>query len=274
MLNKTTNRGFIFPDITPDQYWGHLGGGIIPYEEIRPDADWRSCLPEIEIQETANFDTFNCTGFGLTNIVEITLNHFGIDKNFSDRGLGIAAGTKPPGNDPQVVAEALRKFGLLLEEKLPITGVKTLEEYFGPNPLPQELLDLMKKFFDEFEFKHEWIILPTTPIEQRPAILRKYLKTSPIGVAVYAWQKENGFYVNPGLPDNHWTTLVYAPQSHYEIFDTYPDDTGVVKKLSPNFQFNLAKRYYIRHKATGTMSTVSPFQALILWLRRMVKLHQ
>src|SRR3990167_3110835 len=140
------NYGFIAPIFKDEDYL--FGDANIPDEILCPDGDWRPWLPDIEVQNVNKVETYNCTAFGTTNAIEIfLLKKYGIKFNFSDRGLGIMAGTKEGGNDPQTVAEALKHFGLFAEDILPFNDdIKTINDYYSPNPLPQNLSDEAVKF--------------------------------------------------------------------------------------------------------------------------------
>ena len=110
------NYGYIPPEIKPEDYI--LGSGQINPPVINPSADWRQKLPDEEIQ-IKKFESYNCTSFTITNATEVFFNLLGIKINFSDRELGIVAGTKPPGNNPISVAQTFHKKGLSLEALLP-----------------------------------------------------------------------------------------------------------------------------------------------------------
>ena len=106
------NYGFKAPKLDKEQYI--LGQGKVALSILQKNGDWTKCLPVIEKQHTPNFDTYNCTGFGATNQIEMYMfKKFGVKVNYSDRWVGIIAGTDPKqgGNDPHTVYEAIRKYG-------------------------------------------------------------------------------------------------------------------------------------------------------------------
>ena len=113
-LNMIKNYGLIISR-NPDKRDFILGGGNVPKVVLRPNGDWTD-IPDKEMQQR-RFETYNCTGFNtLASIEKLVYVLTGEKVNYSDRFLGIVAGTKPPGNDPSVVAQAVRKFGCIPEE--------------------------------------------------------------------------------------------------------------------------------------------------------------
>ena len=131
--NQLKNNGFIPPVIDKTHYV--FGSNQMSFKVIQPDGDWSNVIPEEEKQYVLNFDTFNCVSFNTLNQIEMYMNKVFNEKiNYSDRWLGIIAGTNPErgGNDPQTVYEAIRKYGLIPEEMLPFSeDLKTVEEYYS-----------------------------------------------------------------------------------------------------------------------------------------------
>jgi hypothetical protein len=233
-------KGFIQPYIKPDEYI--FGGRKLPDEVLSDSGGWAAPLFE---PQRKGIETFNCTAFNTLTPIEMILKvKYGLDVNYSDRFTGTAAGTYPPGNNPHKVAESIRKVGLLLEEYLPF-GVETLDEYYAP--LPKHLLRKAKQWLAVYDFMHEWVFTPFFNPEEKRENLKKALRFSPLGVSVYAWEKNNGFYVKPrGAVDNHWTTLRgYEEGKYWEIFDSYEEEH---KKLAWDYDFEFAKRYWVGRK--------------------------
>jgi len=161
--------------------------------------------------------------------------------DFSERFTSIANHTKPPGSDPHTVAETIRKTGLIPESKLPFDdSIKTLEQYYSPDPLPAYLLSIGQDWLTNYTFKHEFVI--GTADDWMDA-----LQYSPLGVSVFAWAQSNGLYVRPpGIADNHWVCCYgYVKDQYWKIFDSY-DQTH--KRLEWNFGFTFVKRYYVEKK--------------------------
>lgn len=237
-MEKIKNFGFVNPIIQPEEW---IGGANLPLTEINPSGDWRPYLPEREIQNIYT-ETCNCTAFGTLNAVECIMKlKYKLGVNYSDRFLGIIAGTYPPGNSPHTVAEYARKYGFVPEVTLPFTAdLDTVSKYFSPKPVPNWILKIGETWLGKYAFKHEWINNQTH--EQ----LKQQLKYSPIGVAVVAWfLNEKGEYYYPNEysgQENHWTLLVAFDEDRPVIFDSY-DNT--LKILTKNYPLSLAKKYAI-----------------------------
>ena len=225
-----------------------------PFKVVLESGDWRSGIPLGEVQRRGSFDSYGCTNWAWNNLIEIFGKKiFGLDWNWSERFLAVMSGQTTIGNDPSKVAEALRNYGTLKEERLPFTdAIQTWTQYFSPNPMTQELKSEASYFLDDFEFKHEYIFTYGTPLAEKQRLLQEALKRSPVGVSVYAWkQDESGIYVKQeGDRDTHWTCLVAAePNVCWWIYDSYEQNGDYMKKLAWNYNFDIAKGFYL-HKKT------------------------
>src|SRR3990167_9295007 len=241
-IRKIPNLGFIPDKIAEDHYV--LGGGVsLGGQIIQPNGQWDKELPVLEIQRKNYLETYNCTAFGTTNALEILhKKKFGEDTNNSDRFLGIAAGTFPPGNSPHAIAQAVRHSGLISEDMLPFTdNLITPEMYFsflGANQ--QDCEAEGKNWLTRFSFGHEWVLQGGENQKDRENRLKTALQYSPVGIAVFAWAEQNGLYISQGSP-NHWVCLFgYEESEYWLIFDSY--DAGI-KKLALDFTFGQAKRF-------------------------------
>lgn len=246
-------KGYIQSKIEPEQYI--LGASKLPQVVLRPDGNWKPYEPDDEPQLDNNFDTFNCTGFNTLGAIE-TLECFltGIKQNYSDRWLGIVAGTKPPGNDPQTVCEAIRKHGLIPDSMLPFSDdIQNVDEYYsfkGANEA--ECRAEGQKWLNKWEFGHEWVL--SNSVSGWKERMELALTYSPLAGAVYAWQQKGGgivreadLFIRPdGGEDGHWTEIVKAsPVTHWEIVDSYPPYD---KQLVWDFGFTYVKRFYMKLK--------------------------
>jgi len=229
------NTGFIKPNIDHKQYV--LGGLNVPFNVLKPDGDWRSDRRPIkEIQKNIHFDTFNCTSFNTLNQIEQYMYvRYGLEVNYSDRWLGIIAGTKPPGNDPHVVYEAIRKYGLIDESMLPFTDeITTVEDYYSfKGGDEQACYKAGREWLEKFDFKHEWIFNPdmNIPLDEKINNIKEALKVSPLAMAVYAWECDHrDVYIRNG-PDVHWTSCD-AFTDFLKVYDSYdPVDKDVEQEL-------------------------------------------
>lgn len=241
MDNTKKNYGFVKPVIAPEDYV--FGAGQVAQDVLQPDGQWEAFAPDKEAQSIRGIETFNCTAFSTLNAIEILMRRkFDVSANNSDRFAGIMAGTKPPGNSPHTVAEAIRHFGSIPEAALPFDDrVMNVDDYYQPSPMEDMYLDIGKDWLKNFVFKHEWV----TPTPEK---LMEALKQSPIGVSVHAWKKgPNGqFYRSEGDEDNHWALLIgYKKHGYWLIYDNYEDDGKPFKKLDWDYTFGFAKRYWL-----------------------------
>lgn len=231
------NYGYIEDTITDEQYLA----GALPSEILRPDRDWMAFMPQGEIQNVNGVETNNCTAFGTLNAEEGYMKaRYSFDVNFSDRYMGIRAGTKGAGNSPHTVVEVQRTFaGMVPEQILPFSNdIKTQEQYFSGATFPHKLMGL--QWLYEWEIQHEWVLNGTETNWQDQ--LYDALQFSPIGLAVYAWREDKGIFVRRGA-DTHWCTLAGAKKNDYWlVYDSYDK---FFKKLEWNFGFTRAKRYRI-----------------------------
>ena len=249
-MKKTS---FKYPILADDHYV--LGGlSSLPKIVLREDGNWSDLVPVFEPQRKGNLETFNCTGFATLNCVEAIFKQLGVEVNYSDRFLGIVAGTNPDngGNDPHTVAEMARKNGFLKEEMLPFSdNLKDVSEFYSFKDSEETTCrNLALGWLELWGFGHEWVLKGGE--EDKQSRLMESLKYSPLGVSVDAWNKDpvTGLYVkNKGGQDNHWTQLVWFKKDEYWlVYDSYLEDGVPIKKLAWDYDFTFAKRYAIVKK--------------------------
>lgn len=242
-----TNYGYKDPVIKPEDYV--LGDGNLAGEVIMPDGHgWGAFLPNAEVQAQYGIDPYACTNYSINNAIEILLKRkFGGYYDYSERFSAIGSGTDPlkGGNDINTVAEFHRKNGFLNELDLPFDSkINTLEKFYFPKPLTNDLVLKGKKWMDKLLLKHEWVY-PFSFNEIPTETLKIALRQSPLVVGVYAWVKEGDLYVRKGS-DTHATVLYdYEDGKRWMIYDSYPDGTSVLKDLAWDFKFFAAKKYTI-----------------------------
>jgi hypothetical protein len=258
--------GLILPEIQDDNYV--LGGLELPRFVLQPDGQWDLWLPSDEVQNRY-VEPANCTAYGTFSAIETLLRRkYEYKDDYSERALGILAGTRPPGNDPHTVLETLRKKGAVEEGALPYTeDITTLEKYYSPYPLGMtQLIYRAALWVTRFEFGHEYVYLRGTPVPEQRKAIKLALQCSPVSVSVYAWAKDGeGIYYKPaGTQANHWCLIYgYREGAYWKVFDSY-DNTH--KKLDWDFDFEIAKRYHIEVKGPGTQSTSAALAILSkLW---------
>lgn len=248
--HKIIKLGFIEPEIKEEDYI--LGAGNIPEEILQPDRQWTDFLP-VDERQHKGVETYNCTSFHTNNPYEILIRRkFSREENFSDRCLGILAGTYPPGNDPNKVAQALRENGVCLETHLPFSDdIKNVDDYYSPKPLTASLKAECEKFLDKYETRHEWVFKDKkTPLKEKQEKMWEALQYSPLGASVVAWKKDGKYFVkNIGEQDTHWTTVIGGKKGEYWlVMDSYEPFS---KKLAWDYDFGYVKRYWIREREVG-----------------------
>lgn len=253
-------KGFVAPEIVltgPKKDWFLGASGTPPFPIVKDDGNWESQIPVVEKQNKGKFETYNCTGFNTLNAIEILMSYkFGGTYNYSDRWLGIIAGTKEPGNDPQVVCEAIRKYGLIPDEMLPFSDdLQTIGEYYSFKDGDKEACYAEgKKWLEKYEFKHAWVCKDSQPFDEKLNNIKVALKSSPLGIAVYAWASDaRDVYISMGSP-NHWTTE-YGTNEYLKVIDTYEPFRKLVEQ-----NITYCKMFSITLK-----ESISPEQAKTFW---------
>lgn len=232
------NYGFIPDKITPDNYV--FGGGQLQTPIVNQSGDWTAHLPVSEYQKKNGLETMNCTVFGTLNCIETLLSYRkALTVNYSERYIGVLAGTTTSGNSPHRVAEVIRANGLIYEADLPFSDeIDTWDKYYSPNPMSANFKRLGARWLKVYEFKHDWVTKSNSMQDK----MMDALKYSPLGVAVSAWHREKDYFVKRGA-DNHWCELVKGvPGQYWVLYDSY-DDT--VKRLEWNYPFEFVKRYSV-----------------------------
>jgi len=224
-----------------------LGGGNIPWEVLQQDGKWQKFLPNPEMQNKRGIETYDCTGFAILEAIETyERRKFGKVINYSDRWLGIIAGTgERRGNDPHTVCEAIRKYGLIPEEMLPFSDdLENYEEYYSFKGAEKTACyEAGLKWLKENDFMHEWVYNPTQPDDEKNNNAKISLKYCPIPCSVFAWvTDERGIYVGIGA-QNHLTLMESYPDKTFFTADSYEPTRKEVEQI-PLF----AKRIYITKK--------------------------
>ena len=234
------NYGLKFDIQKPEDY---VFGANLPMEEINPSGDWSEFLPVKEFQNLNNIETYACVTFTILNCIQILIKkQYGIEKNYSERFLAAVSGTKEGGNSPQVVAEFLRKIGVVPQELWPFdVEINTFEKFYSS--VSPKLYELAKEFNNEWEFKHEYV--PTNH-----EAISKALKCSPLLISVPAWFERDGKYYRPeGFTDNHATTMIKERKEGFSrVFDSY--DSPHIKDIEWGVLPMVVKRFYIKKKDT------------------------
>lgn len=249
-MKGETKRGFIAPVITDDNYI--LGSDLsLGRDILQADGNWEKFLPSTERQRI-NIETYNCTSFATLNCFEILFRKiYGQQPEFSDRFLGIMAGTKPPGNDPHTAAEALRKNGAIPEEMLPYSGDSWQEYYSFKGASEITCRAKGQELLSKYVLGHEYVFKGKLDKDK----MREALKYSPLGISAYAWETDaKGQYISKGQ-NTHWTVCYKIDdKGQVYVFDSYEP---YYKVLSPDHEIEFCKRYSITPN-TAPVDTYTP----------------
>jgi len=213
---------------------GNLAGTA---EVIRLDGQWDDYLPEGEPQKR-RIESMNCTNYGTLNALEILAKaKYKVDKNWSERYMGVLSGTTRGGNSPHRVGETIRKYGNIPDFLLPYTSkITSWSQYYSPKPMEQTYITEGKTWLERWQFAHKWIYCSVNS-------LKEALKYSPLGASVKAWYRTNeGIYYRPqGSKDNHWCVIYgYVDGQYWKVFDSYEP---YLKRLAWSSIPQFAKKY-------------------------------
>ncbi len=258
--------GFIKPEITPEHYvFGDMKLGAVP---IKIDGDWSDFVPLFESQNIG-YETYSCTAFGTTNCIE-TLHKFLFkeEPNYSERYLADIVPIDPPGCDPQLLYEAIRKSGLVAQDKLPLPS--SYADFITPRPMNSIYLDLGKQFLTTYTFAHDWVLTGSETKDDRLKKLKAGLQFSPLGISVTAWFFQNGVYVDNGIENNHWVMCYKIDDKGIYIYDSYEEDHKV---LSLDHAVSYAKRITLAKKNSSEVEKLSLIQIIINLIKQVFSLQ-
>lgn len=259
--------GLVAPKLESQHYFFNTGrslGKMI----IRPDGNWEQFLPTYEPQFNEFYDTYGCTVWGTQNALEtIYKQQKGEEINFSERFTYILAGITPPGADPHYVAETIRKQGLIEDKDLPF--VSTYNEFLTPTPMTKELLEKGKKWLTQWEMGHEWVFMLENNAQRRLTLMKEALLYSPLCVSVTAWIKEGDYYIDQGIPNNHWCEVYKIDDKGIYVFDSY-DQAKKVLSLKHNILW--CKRYTLITKLDSIKEQLDVVQIMVNLLKKVIDL--
>ena len=251
------NVGFIDEPLAPEDYV--LGSqSKLPTTILQESGDWTAHLPKKELQAARGFEPSACVSYTILNCAEILVKKiYGEERNWSDRALAKLTDTdKKGGNSFKAVADFLRNKGAVPEELWP-NDANSYEEYY--KELPQETLDVLHEFTDEFNFSYERVAIEDIP---------EGLKKGIMAISVYAWKQNNNgeFYKPQGMSDGHATTLFKYEDGVYYCFDTY--DSPHIKKYISEPQ--VAYRFHIEKK-TIPVEQITSLQNILAVLKQLLE---
>lgn len=203
-----------------------LGSSPVAKEVLMPNLDWKKWTAEHERQNEI-IETLMCVSFSATDIIEYLFTHAlhnnkisadnvkwltdnGYFKNgfinFSDRFVGTLGETREYGAYQNKVADAIRKFGLIPQDMLPIAG--NFKDNIDLKFITKEMYELGAEFIKRFPINYEWV-----------NDVKEGLKYAPLQVCVY-YQDGEGILC-PGQNPQHAVVAVNATNDFVEIDDSY-----------------------------------------------------
>lgn len=274
------NYGLVLPKAISNREEGaeHILGAEEPIINLSGVWNWLQGEP----QRLRNVETYACTVFGTIRGIE-TLIKFktGIEVNYLKRYLANVAkfkGVLNPkiGANPHDILELIRKVsGLLKEGKLVEwdESVKTSEDYYNLKDI-ELLIKEGQEWWNDWTFNHKWIWNNNPSPEEKQRLLKDALKTGTVCVSVVAWKERNGFYYKEkGEKDSHWTGLERYDGERPIIEDSYPESEGDFEKtLEPNYDFNIAKVFFLTPTPEIPKIKVSILQQIVEALKKVIEL--
>lgn len=225
--------------------------------EVNAEGDWTKYDPGRELQLKNGFETNACVLFatGSALIAQGKFMHWDFPKSSSERYLGVMCGTNTQGTDPHQAIEKIRtEAGLIPDSVLPWKDERDFDHYYAPRPMDEGFVKEGQKILKRYNIAHEWVFSKSDSPEQKASALKKALKRGTVCVSVRAWEKTGDLYTkDKGAPDTHWVWLVRYDGDNAIIKDQY---TPFEKKLAPNYDFGVAKLYFITPNTTG----LAPFE--------------
>lgn len=221
---------------------------------LREDGQYLDFLPTRELQHNG-FDSMACVSFSALNCLEMIHRVNGLPVNYSDRFLAKMSGTTPQGNYLTMVAETIRREGLVIEDLWPFSfgsDIRTWEAFYAD--IPQEVRDRAKDWLTGWNYAWERV---------GKNDLKDALRYGPVQVTVYAWPRPvNGLYTDGGnTKRNHAVALVgYKEGEYWTIFDHY-DKT--VKNLVWDYDFGTHIQFSLTPKTIVPMPISIPNDTLV-----------
>lgn len=153
-------KQFIEHGVIPHRRPRDFVAGTLPYVIRLLSGLWKPYLPPGEWQYSHFVDTMACVTFSLLNCLETQeLFLTGKQINYSDRWIAMMSGTTMAGNYLAVVADTVRKYGLVKEESWPAPANYTWDGYYAI-PSPQKMAALKaegQEWLKTHQLDYEWL---------------------------------------------------------------------------------------------------------------------
>lgn len=153
--------------------------GALAFETRNQSGDWEPYAPTGERQKGRE-DSMSCVSFSAINSIEMQEKLLtGKQPNYSDRWIAKMSETTQQGNYLWKVADAIRKYGLVLEEDYPTPANYTWDEYHAAIPAQKkaELIEKGRAWLAKWELAYEWL-----PVDA-PTV-RYHLKHAPVQIVI------------------------------------------------------------------------------------------
>jgi hypothetical protein len=206
-----------------------LGSSPVVKEILMSSLNWKEWTPEHEIQAQKYYDTLSCVTYSALDVLEYQFTyalHNGLISpenvlwlktngyfkngyiNFSERFTAILGGTSNIGAYQYMVADAIRKQGLIPQTMFDVSDdIKSQSEFLDKSKITKEMYDLGLEFIKRFPINYEW------------CDVKDGLKYSPVQVCVYYNDGEN--ILCPTNNPQHAVLAVNIDEGFIELDDSY-----------------------------------------------------
>lgn len=223
----------------------------IPTEAIQLSGQWDEFKPRYEPQ-FENYETYGCPDWALHNGVELMgKRRFGVEWNFSECFNLWLLGYPRNGCDPDEADASAEEHGFIPAEDLPMP--ETEDDFKTHDHIPGSLLAKGQHWLYRYDFRTAlvWGFVPS--LEKRQALMKLYLKTSPLLVSMTPGIERDGIYFDDGLPNAHRGVVYGWTEKGWKFFDSYDHSEKILA-----FEHNIVhcKRLYLAKRVhTGNWVT-------------------
>lgn len=243
------NYGFLLNKEIAEQSEKDWLLGAKPIKGIAEAIPFAQYLPKGEIQRTAKSDMMDCATRSPMNILETKLTYLVKNKllsednhqwlvdagyvgedgsvELSDAFTAILSGTTTRGNSLKAPLEAMRKYGVVPKNRLPLESWMGWWDYHNKSRITTLIKDLGAEFARRFPINYEKVM---------KGDFMNVITWDMLVIAGYAWSRPvNGIYPRVTHTPNH--AFAYFKTPAYMIFDNYVDsyDGDFIKHLASDY---------------------------------------